>query len=116
MYMYTYKRYETTDNALIERSFKQQNDISILTSLFFQIVHLLFNRILGLLRTRWWEKISFHFVTVCGYLIAWGTVAYSFDIDYEYHYEYKANSVVLGKFPVVTIAKVNLLICFICIK
>lgn len=35
MYMYTYKRYETTDNALIERSLKQQNDISILTSLFF---------------------------------------------------------------------------------
>lgn len=62
------------------------------------------------------RKISFHFVTVCGYLIAWGTFAYSFDIDYEYHYEYKANSVVLGKFPVVTIAKVNLLICVICIK
>lgn len=56
------------------------------------------------------RKISFHFVTVCGYLIAWGTFAYSFDIDYEYHYEYKANSVVLGKFPVVTIAKVNLII------
>lgn len=62
------------------------------------------------------RKMSSHFVTVCGYLIAWGTFAYSFDIDYEYHYEYKANSVVLGKFPVVTIAKVNLLICVICIK
>lgn len=62
------------------------------------------------------RKMSFHFVTVCGYLLALGFFAYSFETDYEYHYEYKANSVVLGKFPVVTIAKVNLLICVICIK
>lgn len=35
MYMYTYKRYETTDNALIERSLKQQNDIKHFNFLVF---------------------------------------------------------------------------------
>lgn len=53
------------------------------------------------------RKISFYVATVCGYLLAWGTFAYSFEIDYEYHYEYKADSVVLGQFPVLTIVKVT---------
>lgn len=62
------------------------------------------------------RKIFFNFVIVCGYLIVWGIFVYSFDIDYEYYYEYKVNLVVLGKFLVVIIVKVNLLICVICIK
>lgn len=74
MYMYTYKRYETTDNALIERSFKQQNDISILTSLFFQIVHLLFNRILRLLRTRWWGKFPFILLLYVDIYLLWDSL------------------------------------------
>lgn len=62
------------------------------------------------------RKIFFYFVIVCGYLIVWGIFVYSFDIDYEYYYEYNVNLVVLGKFLVVIIVKVNLLICVICIK
>lgn len=74
MYMYTYKRYETTDNALIERSLKQQNDISILTSLFFQIVHLLFNRILRLLRTGWWGKFPFILLLYVDIYLLWDSL------------------------------------------
>lgn len=62
------------------------------------------------------RKIFFYFVIVCGYLFILGFFVYSFDIDYEYYYEYKVNLVVLGKFLVVIIVKVNLLICVICIK
>lgn len=74
MYMYTYKRYETTDNASIERSLKQQNDISILTSLFFQIVHLLFNRILRLLRTGWWGKFPFILLLYVDIYLLWDSL------------------------------------------
>lgn len=53
------------------------------------------------------RKIYFNFATICGYLLALEAFVYSFEIDYEYHYEYKADSVVLGKFPVLTVVKVT---------
>lgn len=49
-------------------------------------------------------------VTLCGFWLVFlrgETCAYNFEIGYEYHYEYKADSVVLADFQVLTIVKVT---------
>lgn len=48
--------------------------------------------------------------TLCGFWLLFlrrETCAYNFEIGYEYHYEYKADSVVLADFQVLTIVKVK---------
>lgn len=49
-----------------------------------------------------------HLFTLCGFCLLFlrrETCAYNFEIGYEYHYEYKADSVVLADFQVLTIVK-----------
>lgn len=51
-----------------------------------------------------------HLFTLCGFCLLFlrrETCAYNFEIGYEYHYEYKADSVVLADFQVLTIVKVT---------